>query len=153
MNNLEIEAILFTNETTRKSFIGAFTPNELDKLGKFKNEASFVINICPIGSTCHWCSVYMDKQSIQYFDSSGTKSFLLNSKIKNFLLRQKRRKVFVNQTTIQSNTSELCGLFCIMFIFFISKGKTIKYFINKFNKNVNLKENDKILLNLFKKHM
>lgn len=149
MNNFEIDAILKQNKHTKKFYLGTFVPKELKKLGKISLEngnASLIINLCQFG--CHWILVFMNKNSLNYFDSSGIKSFALNTLIREFLFKQDKKHIIINQTKIQSDNSTLCGLFSIMCCYFLSKGHSMKKFISFFDKS-NLKRNDNILRKLY----
>ena len=64
-------------------------------------------------------------------------------------------KAFINYKNIKTNifriqayNSIMCGYFCIGFIDFMLKGKTLTEFTNLFSPN-NFKKNDDIILNYF----
>ena len=60
-----------------------------------------------------------------------------------------RNNVIANIFRIQTYDSIMCGYFCIGFIDFMFKGKTLTEFMNLFPPN-NFKKNDNIILSYFK---
>ena len=87
--------------------------------------------------------MYVNNNDVTYFDSFGVepipeeiKAFINNKNIKTSIFR------------IQAYDSIMCGYFCIGFIDFVLKGKTLTEFTNLFSPN-NFKKNDDIILNYF----
>ena len=82
----------------------------------------------------------MQNNNVTYFDSFGVehliKAFLNNKNIKTNIFR------------IQSYDSVMCGYFCIGFIDFMFKGKTLTEHTNLFSPN-NFEKNDDIILKHF----
>ena len=80
------------------------------------------------------------QNNVTYFDSFGVehliKAFLNNKNIKTNIFR------------IQSYDSVMCGYFCIGFIDFMFKGKTLTEHTNLFSPN-NFEKNDDIILKHF----
>ena len=81
--------------------------------------------------------------NVTCFDSFGvehipkeTKAFIKNKNIKTKLFR------------VQTCDSVICGYFCIGFIDFMFKGKTLTEFTNIFSPN-NFKKNDDMILKYF----
>ena len=56
--------------------------------------------------------------------------------------------VVTNTFGVQAYDSVMCGYFCIGFVCFMLKGKTLADFTNLFSSN-NLHKNDNIILNYF----
>jgi hypothetical protein len=109
--------------------------------------ASGVINTDPsyLPGT-HWIAFYIDKNKICYFfDSYGyqPKQYGLSSQF------SKCSKIVYNNKKLQSNSSKVCGYYCIYFIKTISRGIHFKNIIDVFSKK-NLKFNDFIVEELIK---
>ena len=85
----------------------------------------------------------MNNNDVTYFDSFGVEQIL--KEIKKFV---KNKNIKINIFRIQANDSVICGHFCIGFIDFMLKGKTLTEFTNLFSPN-NFKKNDDIILNYF----
>ena len=87
--------------------------------------------------------MYVHNNDGTYFDSFGVehtpkeiKAFINNKNIKTNIFR------------IQAYDSIMCGYFCIGFIDFMLKGKTLTEYTNLFSPN-NFEKNDDIILNYF----
>ena len=72
--------------------------------------------------------MYVRSNDISYFDSFGVEH--IPKKIKEFL---KNKNIKTNIFRIQAYDSIMCGYFCIVFINFIFKGKTLTEFTNLFS--------------------
>ena len=87
----------------------------------------------------HWVALHVNN-NVTYFYSFGvehipkkTKAFIKNKNIKTNIFR------------IQAYDSVMCGYFCIGFIDFMFKGKTLTEFTNLFSPN-NFEKNDDMML-------
>ena len=85
----------------------------------------------------------MNNNDVTYFDSFGVEHIL--KEIKKFV---KNKNIKINIFRIQANDSVICGHFCIRFIDFMLKGKTLTEFTNLFSSS-NFKKNDDIILKYF----
>ena len=84
----------------------------------------------------------MNNNDVTYFDSFGVEH--IPKEIKAFI---KNKNIKTNIFGIQAYDSVMCGYFCIGFIDFMLKGKTLTEYTNLFSPN-NFKKND-IILNYF----
>ena len=80
---------------------------------------------------------------ITYFDSFGVEH--IPKEIKKFI---GSKNIIANIFRIQAYDSILCGYFCIGFINFMFKGKSLTDYANIFSPN-NFKKNEDIILNHF----
>ena len=113
-------------------FIGVYSRNNLPN--KIK-DGTHVVNLdeySDIGT--HW---------IPYFDSSGTEH--ITKEVKKFI---GSRNIITNIYRIQNYDPIMYGYFCIGFIGYIFKGKSLTEYTNLFSPN-NFKKNDDITLNYF----
>lgn len=137
MNSLQISKVLskISNHT-----LGVFPADKI--IEHWQKPCCFVFNTddsTKPGS--HWVAMYVSRGGLgTYFDSYGLEPCIPNH-IR--LLRKNCRRFSWNTIQLQSNTSKVCGQYCLMFLSFMSKGKTLKQFLNKFSKN--LEKNDKIV--------
>ena len=90
----------------------------------------------------------MNKNNVTYFDSFGVEHIL--KEIKAFINRplssssqNKNIKKTIFRTQVYD--SVMCGYFCIGFIVFMFKGKTLTEYTNRFLPN-NFEKNDDIIL-------
>ena len=85
-----------------------------------------------------------NNNNVIYFNSFGVEH--IPNKIKAFINNNK--KITTNIFRIQACDSIMCGYFCIGFIDFMLKGKTLTEYTNRFSPN-NFQNNDDIILNYF----
>ena len=115
-----------------------------DNLPNKIKDGAYVINLdehSDIGT--HWIALYGKNNDITYFDSFGVEH--IPKEIKAFI---KNRNIKTNIFRIQAYDSIMCGYFCIRFIDFMFKGKSLTDYTNLFSPN-NFKRNDDTILNYF----
>ena len=86
----------------------------------------------------------MNNNDVTYFDSFGVEH--IPKEIKTFI---NNKNIKTNIFRIQAYNSVMCGYFCIGFIDFMFKGKTLTEYTNLFSPN-DFKKNDNIILSYFK---
>ena len=121
-------------------FNGVYSRDNLSN--KIKGGA-YVINLdeySDIGT--NWVALRVNI-NVTYFDSFGIEH--LPKEIKAFI---KNRNIKTNIFRIQAHYSIMCRYFCIGFINFMLKGKSLTEHTNLFSPN-NFKENDDTILNYF----
>ena len=122
-------------------FNGVYSGNNLLKTIK---KGACVINLDEYENTgTHWVSLFVKPKYTVYFDSFGVdhipkeiNKFIGNSDIKSNIYK------------IQSYDSIMCGYFCIKFISYMLKGKTLLDYTNSFSPN-DFKKNDRIIKIIF----
>ena len=87
--------------------------------------------------------LYVSDNNITYFDSFEVEHF--PKEIKKFI---GNKNIITNIYRIQAYNSIMCRYFCIGFIGFMSKGKSLLDYINLFSPN-DFEKNDKIILKFF----
>ena len=115
-----------------------------DNLPNKINGEAYVINLdeySHIGA--HWIALYVKSNNITYFDSFGVE--YIPKEIKAFI---KNRNIKTNIFRIQAYDSIMCGYFCIGFINFMLKGKSLTEYTNLFLPN-DFKRTDDIILRYF----
>ena len=145
LTNLEIIKY-YENDAKRSSknesrFNGVYSRDNLPN--KIKDGA-YVINLdeySNIGN--HWIALYVKNNVVTYFDSFGVEH--IPKEIKTFI---KNRNIKTNIFRIQAYDSIMCGYFCIGFINFMFKGKTLTEYTNLFSPS-DFTKNDDIILNYF----
>ena len=113
-------------------------PNKIKK-------GAYVIDLDEYENTVtHWVSLFVKTNEVIYFDSFGVEhiskeigSAVGNKKIKASIFR------------IQAYDSIMCGYFCIEFINYMFKGKTLLDYTNLFSTN-DFKKNDQVITRIFK---
>ena len=137
LTNFEIQAD-YQNEPR---FIGIYGRDNLPD--KIKNGV-YVINLdeySDIGT--HWTALYGNNKAVTYFDSFGIEH--IPKEVKKFI---GNRNIITNIYGIQNYDSVMCGYFCLGFINYMFKGKSLTNYTNLFSPS-NFKKNDDIILNYF----
>ena len=113
--------------------------NDLPKI----KDGAYVINLDeykPIGT--YWIAFYVNAQKVTYFDSFGGEH--VPKEIKKIM---GNKNIITNIYRIQAYDSIMCGYFCIGFVDFMLKGKSLLDYTNLFSPN---EKNDKIILKYFR---
>ena len=137
LTNLEIQKY-YKNEPR---FNGVYSR---DNLSKIKNGA-YIINLDEYsGIGTHWVASWVKNDNVTYFDSFGVEH--IPKEIIKFI---KYRNIKTNIFRIQAYDSIMCGFFCIAFIGFMFKGKSLTDYTNPFSPN-DFKKNDDMAYEDFK---
>ena len=137
LTNFEIQWY-YQNEP---SVIGVYSRDNLPD--KIKNGV-YVINLDEYSDTgTHWIVLYVNNKTVTYFDSFGIEH--IPKEVKKFIAN---RNIISNIYRIQNYDSILYGYFCIDFMDYIFKGKSLTDCTKHFSPN-NFKKNDDIILNYF----
>ena len=91
----------------------------------------------------HWIALYVNNKTVTYFDSFGVEH--IPKEFKKFI---GNKNMITNIYRIQNYDLVMCGYFCIGFIDFMFKGRSLTDYTNLFSPN-NFKKNDDIILNYF----
>lgn len=99
-----------------KCFEGTYAIDKLPRK-KFKfRPLAVIINLDKSYSPgSHWVALYIDVNNIGWFLDSFGRS-ILNKYIRNFLKNQNVFFIFHNSKSLQGRLSEVCGVYCILFI-------------------------------------
>ena len=140
LTNFEIQKY-YQNEP---KFNGVYSRNNLSKV---KDEV-YIINLDDFKSIgTHWIALYVNTNKIVYFDSI-VYSFGVEhipKEIKKFI---GSKNIITNIYRIQVYDSIMCGYFCIGFIDFMLKDKSLLEYTNLLSPN-DYEKNDKIILKHF----
>ena len=138
LRNIEINEY-YINEPR---FNGVYSRNNLPD--KIKKEA-YAINLDEYENTgMHWIALFVKPKEVIYFDSFGIEHIL--SEINKFIGNKNNKS---NIFRLQAYDSIMCGYYCIEFINYMLKGKTLLDYTNLFSPN-DFKKNDQIIKRIFK---
>ena len=93
----------------------------------------------------HWIALFVKPKYTVYFDSFGVEC--ISKEIKKFI---GNKDIKANIFRLQAYDSIMCGYFCIEFINYMFKGKTLLEYTNLFSPN-DFKKNDEIIKRIFKR--
>ena len=121
LTNFEIQKY-YQNELR---FNGVYSRDNLPKI----KDGTYIINLddySDIGT--HWVSLYVNNNDVTYLDSFGLEH--IPKKIKAFI--SPSLSITANIFRVQAYDLIMCGYFCIGFIDFVFKGKTLTEFTKSF---------------------
>ena len=138
LTNIEVNEY-YINEPR---FNGVYSRNNLPK--KIK-KGVYIINLDEYENTgTHWIALFVKTNEVIYFDSFGIEHIpkeiehaIGNKEIKASIFR------------LQAYDSIMCGYYCIEFISYMLKGKTLLDYNNLFSPN-DFKKNGQIIQRIFK---
>ena len=136
LTNFEIQKY-YKNEPR---FNGVYSRDNLPKI----KDGAYIINLdeySDIGT--HWVTLHVNNNDVTSCDSFGVEH--IPEEIKIFI---NNKNIKTNIFRIQAYDSVMCGYFCIRFIDFFFKRKTLTEFTNLFSPN-NFEKNDNIILTYF----
>ena len=139
LTNIEINEY-YKNEPR---FNGVYSRNNLPKIIK---KGAYIINLgeyANIGT--HWIALFVKPKYTVYFDSFGVEH--IPKEIKKFI---GNKDIKANIFRVQAYDSIMCGYFCIEFINYMFKGKTLLEYTNLFSPN-DIKKSNQIIKSIFKK--
>ena len=126
---------------SKSRFNGVYSRDNLPKITK---KGAYVINLDEYENTgTHWIALFLKTNEVIYFDSFGIEH--IPKEINKFI---DNKEIKANIFRIQAYDSIMCGYFCIEFINYILKGKTLDY-TNLFSPN-DFKKNDRIIKRISK---
>ena len=136
LTNIEISEY-YKNEPR---FNGVYSRNNLP--GKTKKGA-YVINLDEYENTgTHWIALFVKPKYTVYFDSFGVEH--IPKEVNKFIGNNIKSNIF----RLQAYDSIMCGYYCIEFINYMLKGKTLLDYTNLFSPN-DFKKNDQIIKRIF----
>ena len=120
-------------------FNGVYSKNSLPKI----KDWAFVINLNGYKSIgTHWIDLNANDDNVTYFDSFGVE--YIPKEIRKFI---GNKNIKTNVYRIQTYDSVMWGYYCIRFIDFMLKDKSLLEYANLFSPN-DYEQNDKILLKI-----
>ena len=107
-------------------------------------DGAYVINLDEFKSIgTHWIVLYVHNNNVTCFDSFGVEH--IPKEIKKFI---GNKNIITNIYRIQAYDSIMCRYFCIGFIDFMLKGKSLIDYTNLFSPN-DYEKNDEVILKYF----
>ena len=138
LTNIEINEY-YKNEPR---FNGVCSRNNLPN--KIK-KGTYVVNLDEYENKgTHWVALFVKPKYAVYFDSFGIEH--IPKEINKFI---DSNDIKSNIFRIQAYDSIICGYFCIEFINYMLKGKTLLDYTNLFSPN-DFKKNDQVIKRIFK---
>ena len=148
LTNIEISEY-YSNEPR---FNGVYSRDNLPKITK---KGPYVINLDEYENTgTHWIALFITTNEVIYFDSFGIEH--IPKEINKFIRSKELGSAVGNNKKIKANIfrkqaydSIMCGYFCIEFINYMLKGKTLLDYTNLFSP-IEFKKNARVIKRIFK---
>lgn len=134
LTTLKLNSILSENPVTKKNFIGTFPGCVLPS--KTVKHYSFITNTdLHHQSGEHWNAWVVKENEIIFFDSFGRdpRDTSFPNNYKNIV--ETFNDFEYSTVQIQDFTSVTCGYFCIHFIYVLSLGLDLEFFLNEYSNN------------------
>jgi hypothetical protein len=147
MDTTQLETILAFYGKSSNFYYGVFAIDQLPIIDKFPS--CLIINNKPSNHEGqHWVAIYFDKKrKCEFYDSFGKHPDYYG--IYEYL-KKYSTSIKYNNNKVQSNVSPYCGLYCIFFLIFKLKGKSMDFFKNLYEKNP--MKNDKLFTDLIEEY-
>ena len=147
MNTSQLQCIISCDDVLRERVLGVFAADQLPRtIPTFP--CGFIANT-DISSRPgqHWISFFIrDNNVVECFDSYGQNPGVYNGLFKAWI--QRHSKAVLSEQRIQSDHSNVCGLYAVYFLHQRLLGKTMDQILDTFNIS-DMEANDKYILNLF----
>ena len=109
-------------------------------------KGAYVINLDEYNSIgTHWIVLFVKRKYVVYFDSFGVEH--IPKEIEHVV---GNKEIKANIFRLQAYDSIMCAYYCIEFIDYMFKGKTLLEYTNLFSPN-DFKNNDQIIKRIFRK--
>ena len=143
MNARRLRRILQSDRHLSSRVVGIFAVDTLQKCKLGPGQGVIVNTDVWKGRGIHWVVLYRSAQgNYEFFDSFGRPPQYYDERFKTFLQRDLRDPIH-NSMPLQDNDSDLCGAYVVYFLYFRSRGLTMKNIISHFSSNSRL--NDKLV--------
>ena len=138
MNGNEIQSLVSKDVVLKNQFLGVFAADELPDyipVGK-----GLIVNCCKRSLPgIHWVALYRpSSKRIEFFDSFGRDPWFYGLNINTFDTIQ------YNNVQLQNVFSNVCGLYCILYLFQRVRGNQMSKVVNMFSRN-NTTFNDRLV--------
>ena len=134
MRTEELEEYMLRDPYIRQYFGGVVALDQLPKV--IKKPSMFIVNTDPSSLPGrHWLVVFFTRIN-EHFDSAG---FYPIKPIEAELIAHGPRFQY-NNTRVQAFHSETCGLFCLFYCYFRSRGYSFSQIMNMFSNNLIVNE-------------
>lgn len=148
MNTIELRKIIQCDQVLNKVFIGIFASNQLNHTVR-KKPTAMIVNTDPTTRPGqHWVAMYFDTNgTVDYFDSYG-----LTLYVPEFIKFMNRNSIRINYNNVrlQSSESEVCGIYCLYFLYFRVRNFSMSNIVHRFNLSDFL-HNDKMVCKFINK--
>jgi hypothetical protein len=132
MDTIQLQKILEHYAKVKNFYYGVFAADRLPTIDRFPS-CLIMNNQKSTQEGQHWVAIFFNKKKhCEFFDSFGKSPAYYG--IQKYL-KEYSTKTKYNTKIIQSNVSPYCGLYCIFFLIFKLRGRSMDYYVKLFKKN------------------
>ena len=147
MNTSQLQCIISCDSVLKERVVGVFAADQLPKSLPFL-PCGLIVNTDMISHPGrHWLSFFICRDTVECFDSYGQPVSDYNPLFMRWIRRHGLR-VIENRTRLQSDTSNVCGLYCIYFLRQRLLGYTMPEIVQNFSDS-DFRTNDTYILDMF----
>ena len=149
MNTSQLEHVFSSEPEIKKTFGGVYACDQLPTVSVNHYPASFIVSTDPKSLPgTHWIAIYLeDEEHGEFFDSYGQHPTDYNDYFVNFMNKHTTEWKH-NENGLQSAFSNVCGQYCIYYLYYRSRGIPMSSIVNRFSLNRSL--NDLFVYNFVK---
>ena len=147
MNTSQLQCIISCDPVLHKQTVGVFAADQLPCV--LPNMACGFIANTDVSSRPgqHWLAFFISDNTVECFDSYGQDPGVYNS-LFSLWLRRHAKTVRVNRHRLQSENSNVCGLYCLYFLRQRFLGKCMETIVQPFTESAPV-VNDQYMKDLF----
>lgn len=144
----EIESAMRCDPYTRRSVVGVYAADTLPSArdSGYDRRWGFVSNTDVMSLPgSHWVSFWVNKDSLEFYDSYGQMPGYYGEHFDKYV-RDARKTLIYNAYAVQSDYSEVCGLYAMFYLLKKSRNCSMKDIVNTFSDSQDV--NDSFILEL-----
>ena len=143
MDSYKIARYMRLDEKIRDQFYGVYSLDLIPK--KLPIPSLVIVNLdYSTDKGSHWVVLHrVNNEVVEHFDSAGKqpKRDIVNNLFSNALSYK------YNNKRVQNYQTDTCGLFCLYYSYYSSRGRTMQSILSDFS--VNLKSNEEMIISFF----
>lgn len=138
MNEIDVNQYILLDDCAKHIYKGILSSDELANIER-PYKSLHIVNTDPSYlSGSHWIAVYSYDDACEIFDSLGNNPEIYSKHFSKFL--DEYRQVKYSTVKLQSEDSIKCGIFCIYYSFYRSRGFTLEQIVNTLCKDTEMNE-------------
>lgn len=146
MNTSQLRCIISCDPVLRERVLGVFAADQLPTVLPY-SPCGFIVNTDVSSQPgTHWLAFFVRDNIVECFDSYGQHLGVYNALFSPWMQRL-ARSVRVNRTRLQSDTSNVCGLYCVYFLRQRLLGHSMRHIVQRFSVT-DLEANDRYILDM-----
>ena len=148
MNTSQLQCIISCDPVLRDRVLGVFAADHLPQTLP-PQACGFIVNTDLSSQPgTHWLAFFIRDKTVECFDSYGQHPGVYNPLFSRWIRRHADR-VYINHTRLQSDTSNVCGLYCVYFLRQRLLGHSMPQIVERFSTS-NPEANDGHILHMFR---